>query len=234
MEGKILVTFDIDGTLIRFGGESRKHPVALIHALNRLCNLQIDVFPEAYLDVRVHGWTDLHQATELLKKAEKEVTQAVLTEFQSIAEEDYESISQGGFELVPNAKEFLQAVCAIPNVVVAIASGNFPRIAWQKLKVTGLAKFFSPRTGGYGTVLDRKDLLVAAEESCAREFGIDAFAKRIHIGDTKSDAVAAHEAGFVPVVVTTGREQTELPDYAHVYPQFSLDPSEILGLITTT
>jgi hypothetical protein len=55
MESRVLVTFDIDGTLIKFGGESQKHPMAMTAALNDFCGLDVANLPERYLGQPLDG-----------------------------------------------------------------------------------------------------------------------------------------------------------------------------------
>lgn len=226
-EGKILITFDIDGTLIKFGGESRKHPEAFISAFNKFCGLNIDVFPEDFLGVKTDGWTDSHLISALLAKANFSTDSDTLKRVQALAEAEYFAIVGPNFNLVPNAVEFLASLTRIPNVTMSIASGNFESIAWKKLELAGLSSFFQRENGGgFGELHDRTELLQQAESCCKGPF-----THKIHIGDTIADAEAAHACGFTSVIVTTGRRKEGFPEYSHVFPTLPEDAATLLSAV---
>jgi phosphoglycolate phosphatase-like HAD superfamily hydrolase len=215
------VTFDIDGTLIKFGGESRKHPMAMTAALNDFCGLQVDDFPEHYLGQPLDGWTDLRIASELLKASGGNDDAPTLRQFRDAIVSAFLRLCRAGYDVVPHASECLEFLCQLEGVVLTVATGNFEQIARKKLELAGLSRFFRLDVGGYGEVLERRDALLMAERKCA-EAGL-VVVHKVHIGDTPSDAIAAVDAGFVPVIVTTGRRHTGFPDGALVFPGYAPD-----------
>jgi phosphoglycolate phosphatase-like HAD superfamily hydrolase len=220
--GKILITFDIDGTLIRFGGESAKHPLAFIKALNKLTGLDINVYPEAYLGEATDGWTDLQLARALLRKSGLPDSDESLSEFRTEIENTYCNICQKGLTLVPNVHEILNYLSTNPNLILTVATGNFEKIAKKKLELGGIDHFFRWDLGGFGNVMKRADVVRTTLIKCGQMKDI---VWAVHIGDTPQDAIAAREIGFASVIVTTGRRTTGFPEYAKVFPEFSLEPN---------
>ena len=225
-----LVTFDIDGTLIRFGGESRKHPMAFLAALNKAFSLSVAEFPEAYLGKSTDGWTDSHLAAELLKRAGVSDSQETSSMFQREVQEIYRATAEPKFDLVPNVFEFLSSLQHERSVVLTIASGNFKEIALRKLELAGLSSFFDLECGGFGELHDRREMLNSALEACSSKYAT-AFANKIHIGDTLNDCESAKAEGFVPVIVTTGRKKDGFPDYAHVFHELPKSATEFFSSI---
>ena len=60
------ISFDIDGTLLKFGGASRNHPLAFSKAFEEL--LTPIGLPEAFLGKPVDGKTDFWLVKELIRK----------------------------------------------------------------------------------------------------------------------------------------------------------------------
>ena len=205
---KTLITFDIDGTLLKFGGNSAKHPIAFQMAFSEMFT-PIDL-PEKYLGKRLEGATDLLLATEMIKKFGVTPTPSLLKSFQTRVEEIYDQIFTEPSDLTPGIQDLLEQLSQSDNYILALATGNYKRIALKKLKLANLDKYFQPLIGGFGDNAYSKSEIVleAAQDAEANYSNIG---HRIHIGDTPDDVNAAINAGFFPLAVRTGRPNTIFP-----------------------
>ncbi|OHT14572.1 haloacid dehalogenase-like hydrolase family protein [Tritrichomonas foetus] len=224
------ISFDIDGTLIKFGGESVKHPIAVRDAFNELLKLKIKEYPEKFIAKQSDGWTDSQLCREMLKSAKITPSHDLLLNFQKKTEDIYYSIIKPNFNIVPGAHKFLSYLSQKPNIVLGIATGNFEKIAWKKIQLSNLEKYFSHHIGGFGNSLTRKEILQnALKDAITKGFG--PFQRMIHVGDTKSDAVAAFECGFESIIMKTGRQKDGFPKYAKIFNDFETDFQKLIDYI---
>jgi phosphoglycolate phosphatase-like HAD superfamily hydrolase len=211
MEDKqIFISWDVDGTLVLGPNHNQAHHQAFAAAITDLfAPLAVD--PEIFLGHSVDGYMDSMIIAELLEKLGIEANEENLTRVQERTEEHYKKLIVVP-AVCPGIPEILEYLVRKKNVTIGLASGNFPAIAWLKLEVTGLLKYFPDRIGGLGTVRDRKDAILKAiaqgEKVTGRTFDV-----KIHVGDTLTDADAAMRAGVIPFIVRTGRRQfSEWPE----------------------
>jgi phosphoglycolate phosphatase-like HAD superfamily hydrolase len=146
----------------------------------------------------------------MIKKLGFEANDENLSKAQSKMEDIFIASCTEKPEVPVGVIETLEALSKIPNITMAVASGNYPRIAWQKLELAGIAKYFPDRIGGLGVVVDRKDALVLARQT-AEKVKNTKFDIVMHIGDTPADVNAAIQAGAIPIGVRTGR--VSYPEY---------------------
>lgn len=227
---RTFISFDIDGTLIKFGGESAKHPLAFRNAFNKLFNMNIKEYPLQYINKNVYGMTDLQTLIEMMKKANFKPTKKIISDFQEIVENEYLSIIKPNFSLTSKADFLLKTLSSNSNLTLAVATGNFEKIAWTKLSLSGLDKYFSLHIGGYGNVLDRSDVIKNALEDAYIK-GTGPFDRFIHFGDTSCDAESALNAGFEAAIVKTGKEKNNFPEGSIVFEDFDTDYSKILSFL---
>lgn len=223
---KIFVSFDIDGTLIKFGGESAKHPIAFRNAFNILFHMNIKEYPLDYLGHNNRGLTDSTLLSKMMEKAHLKFDKNIQKKFRTILEKEYKSIVQPQFDLTPNAESFLNELSNKKNVTLGIATGNFKEIAAIKLSFTHLDKYLPLDIGGYGDLFSRRDIIINALKS-AYSHGKGPFDRMIHIGDTVQDAQGAISAGFEPFIVTTGKEKSGFPKESFVCQDFKTDYEKI-------
>ena len=227
---KTFITFDIDGTLIKFGGESAKHPLAFRNAFNELFHMNIQEYPLQYIQKNVYGMTDLQTLIEMMHKANIQPTDKVVADFQKTVEKQYLSIIQPNFNLVPKAEIFLKTLASNTNLTLAVATGNFEKLAWTKLTLSKLDKYFPLHIGGYGNVMNRSEVIKKAlEDAYSKKAG--PFDRFIHFGDTSCDAKSALEVGFESVIVKTGKEKSNFPEGSIVFEDFDTDYSKILDFL---
>jgi phosphoglycolate phosphatase-like HAD superfamily hydrolase len=140
-----------------------------------------------------------------LEKLGVEASAENLTRVQKRTEELYQKFVAVP-AVLPGIVEILEILVSKPNVTIGLASGNYPAIAWLKLEVAGLVKYFPDRIGGLGECKDRKDAIETAVARAEKVAG-RAFDVKVHVGDTPSDVDAAIRAGVIPFAVKTGRRQ---------------------------
>jgi phosphoglycolate phosphatase-like HAD superfamily hydrolase len=167
---------------------------------------------------------------ELLEKLGIEVNEENQSRVQALTEELYKKFIVVP-AVCPGIPEILEYLIAKDNVTIGVASGNFPAIAWLKLEVTGLLKYFPDRIAGLGTAKDRRDAVLKAIEIAEKVRG-RTFDVKIHIGDTPADADAAIRAGVIPFIVRTGRKQfSEWPEGCTIVDNLVSGRAQFLSLL---
>lgn len=220
MKQATLITFDIDGTLLKFGGNSVNHPIAMMMAFNEMFHENIKEYPEKFINKPVRGWTDYHLACEMFKKTGREITTESISRFQKIAEEKYKDISINPPVLTPGVHELLSKLITLPNIKLAIATGSFPNIAKRKLIQSGLMKYFNDKVGGYGDSYYRSDVIRNALKEAEQFYKLH-FPNKYHVGDTSSDVQSSIECGFKSIAVKTGHQKSNFPTESMVIDDFA-------------
>lgn len=220
-----LITFDVDGTLIRSLGDNanKLHKRAFSHGFKSVFGLDTDI--EC---VRHHGSTDPliilavleHHGVPRDEASSKlgEVQEAMIHFFLENASE-----AATGLEILPGVIPLLTKLKTLPHVATALVTGNLEPIGWSKMEALGLAGLFSqPRFGGFSTDYcsgnhteswrDRGAFCsIAARKLQALNPESPAPTHCYHVGDTPNDLLAPLSAeGFRGVGVCTGafdREQ---------------------------
>ena len=209
---KILITFDIDGTLLKFGGNSAKHPIAFQKAFSEMFT-PVDL-PEKYLGKRLEGASDLLLATKMIEKYGLKPNFSLLTSFQNRVESIYDDILTESLDLTPGIIDLLEQISHSDKFLIGLATGNYKKIALKKLKLSKLDKYFHPLIGGFGdTAYNKEEILMEASKNAelyCHTHNIQILHK-IHIGDTIDDVNAAIKAQFFPIAVKTGRPNTIFP-----------------------
>ncbi|XP_043704575.1 uncharacterized protein LOC122654515 [Telopea speciosissima] len=219
MEGeshkRVLVTFDVDGTLIRSTGPSsnRLHRRAFSHAFLHVFGIEgtIDVIehhgqtdPAVIMNTLVHYGVPSDVASEKLP-----VLKSSMIEY---AQEHAKDVGEG-LEVLPGVESLLQALSSEENVAIGLVTGNLEEIAWMKMEGLGIKKYFTaPNFGGFGSDhIDRGHLVKIAAERGKNLFP-GGFDLRVHVGDTPNDIRAGEFGGALAVGVCTGvfsKEQLE-------------------------
>lgn len=207
---KTLLTFDVDGTLIRaVGTDANKfHKNAFAHAMREHHGI------DTHIDViKHHGSTDQLVAADVLRFhgveedaiwSKMPAVCASMVEFAAANETD----AAEGLEILPGVQTLLETLAARDDCVVALVTGNLEPIAWTKMRRLGIRHLFTaPGLGGFGSDhVDRAELVAIAERRCAEATGapVGTFANRVHFGDTPNDVKAAQKAGAFALALTTG------------------------------
>src|SRR5687768_13896540 len=113
------------------------------------------------------------------------------------------------FELLPGVRETLEALDRHPRYRSALLTGNIEPMAYLKMELVGLEKFFT-LPGAFGDEShDRRDLPALAAERIRQRLKIDLKPEQfIVIGDTPNDIACAHHFGAKALAVGTGRLYT--------------------------
>ena len=222
-----LFLFDIDLTLIRSSGAGSE-------AMNRTLAAMIGI-DDAFAGVEFSGRTDRAIVREALRNhgrlPDEDDFEPFIREFES----RYVPVLGGvladrGGTVLPGVRETLDAVSALPDVRVGVATGNFRRAAEVKLRHFDLDGYFTD--GGYADdAEDRTELVRVAIE---RMGGAAGGTYRVFvIGDTGHDIRAALENDAVAVAVATGSHSAAALAAAgatHVFSDLT-DPELMLRLL---
>jgi len=206
MGKSIFVSFDIDGTLVICEGSLKEHQEAFKEAVTELFG-ECDV-PEKFLNHSIDGWMDKRILAAMITKAGFDANEDNLNLAMQKTEEIYVMKAKSSSKIPPGVERVLSVLSNIPNIEIGVASGNLPGIAWRKLELAGVAKYFTKRIGGFGVVIDRKDAIKASQRM-AESIHSQSFDLYVHVGDTPNDVDAAHRANATAVAVRTGRVNYE-------------------------
>lgn len=227
---EVFISWDIDGTLVLGTNATRFH----LEAFRDACQ---EVFgpcstPEEFLGRSIDGWMDKSIVETMAEKiighkpSESDLERAQ-TRMEAMFREKCNEVP----EVPRGVVETLDFLSKQPNVTMGLASGNFPLIAWHKLEMAGLDRFFPQRIGGLGVVRERKDAVALARKR-AEEVTHKKFDIVMHIGDTPADVNAANAAGAIAVAVRTGRvTYPEYPTPSHVFADLIEGRDEIMKLL---
>lgn len=231
-EKSILVTWDIDGTLIVGADEAVFiHQNAFKQACEEMFGIKCDV-PETFLQTSINGFMDQKILKMMINKCGHEPTQDLMNEGIKKMEDIFVKTCNVKPLLPPGVLDLLNTLTSMPNVTIGIASGNWPKIAWKKLELAGIDKYFrKDNIAELGYFDDRKDALIKARVDGEKLHNGRKFDVCIHIGDTSRDVVAAQNANFIAVAVKTGRNEYEYPKPCVVLQDLQVGRDEFLKLL---
>jgi phosphoglycolate phosphatase-like HAD superfamily hydrolase len=202
-----LVLWDVDGTLVHYGG------------------LGWEAFGDAFLSlfgrppstmgkpIHLAGRTDPEIALEFLAVQDVADGEVRLQEFQTALEEALAAKAAAMRErgrALPGAEEALAAVQRQPGVAQSLLTGNLRGNAELKLATLGLDRYVDLEIGAYGSDhRDRPQLVRVARAKAKAKYGVELEPRAtVLIGDTPLD-VAAGLVGDARVVgVASGRYDT--------------------------
>ncbi|XP_072965179.1 uncharacterized protein [Typha angustifolia] len=204
---RIMVTFDVDGTLIGSKGSAsnRLHRGAFSHSLLKVFGLQ-----DATIDaVQHHGQTDpaILVNTAVHYGVPSDVASLRLPDMKSrmieYATEHSKHIGEG-LEVLPGVVSLLDNLSS-KDVAIGLVTGNLEDIAWMKMDGLGIQKYFTiPYFGGFGSDHIDRGHLVKIAATRAEQLFPGGFDMRVHVGDTPNDIRAAEFGGALAVGVCTG------------------------------
>ena len=201
-----VLLWDIDGTLMRSTapGAWREYFAPALEKVygssGKLAEVQVSGMTDtqiAYESLKDEGFTPerILGAKENLLKIFKEEMSRVLSE------------NKGAHELLPGAREILEAVSQRQEFVCALLTGNLSVAAEIKLRSFDLWKYFENAPNIFGEIShDRRLLAKAAVEKISEHLGVKLKPEQfIVIGDTPNDIACARSIGAKMVSVATGR-----------------------------
>jgi phosphoglycolate phosphatase-like HAD superfamily hydrolase len=221
MNDRLLLLWDIDGTLLRYGG-AREHAAALIQALNEVYDL--DLPADAVQQVRPMGKTDRRIAREVLAAAGVDLVPGddwVERVWELYQRADLERLRDGA---MAGAAEALRWA-ADAGHVNALLTGNIEPVAHHKLAAAGLGEWFVRGQGAFGSdAEDRRELVPIAR---GRAGGWPA-ERTVVIGDAPGDVECALAGGAISVALLGHFVADEL-EGAHVYIERLADLGDALS-----
>jgi phosphoglycolate phosphatase-like HAD superfamily hydrolase len=213
MPTRVLLLFDIDGTLLRDAAEA--HAYALRRALHEVHGLGApDGDPAALPKVPAPGRTDMEIAREIALLCELPAKRfdASRAELMSVCLREYARLVPDDLSdrVVEGMQALLAELAGRAGVILSLVTGNLEGVARVKLDRAGLGSFFPARQGAFGSDSDdRSDLVPIARERAGALGGGAPGAPyprehTIVIGDTDRDIACAHADGVRCIAVTTG------------------------------
>lgn len=203
MQEKVLVTWDIDGTLMFCGERNKVHGDAIVHAISEMTGVKEKL--SYFLKGKpLAGCSDRFIAEQAFIMTKGGFDEAMMNEFMRKAETYFIEHFDGSLTVLPGVETVLQKLSEMPNVTIAICSGNPPEIGWRKLECAKLKDFFKDRIAGWGLQAERADMLKEAISQGERSIN-GKFDRIIHVGDAPQDAEAAKANGVIGVIVKTSR-----------------------------
>jgi phosphoglycolate phosphatase len=195
----VLLLFDIDGTLLLKA--TRAHAAAVHEALREVYGIH-DL---SAIRVEAAGRTDYEIARAICLQAgvTAERFDAGREAFRIACVAAYARLCPDDLSefVAPGVTEVLQALAARDGTRLALLTGNLEPIARLKIARAGLARYFEPGQGGFGSDHeDRTELPAIAR----RRAGHYPRSKTVVIGDTPRDIACARADGVRCVAVATG------------------------------
>jgi phosphoglycolate phosphatase len=209
---KKLLLFDIDGTLLRAVGATRK---AINETLRDLFNAR-----GISEEMSFYAKTDL----ELFRVAALEVIGRTFTPGEhdvftrGYAERLVGQLKNNPFSLMPGVAELLPLLAARENIILGLETGNIEATALLKLEHGGIRHYF--KCGGFGS--DHEERAEIIKEGVRRARQLDhgpLTEENIYvIGDSTNDVSAGKKAGVKTIAVGTGlvnqdEVRAEKPDF---------------------
>lgn len=200
-----ILLWDIDGTLMR-SAEAGSYKDYFVPMLERVFQTS-GCLPELH----VSGMTDLQIVAEALRDEgfTPELINERLDDLRKCYMEEMRRVAGNGeqfFQLLPGAREVLQAVSDHPRYRSALLTGNIEPAAYLKMELVGLSHFFD-LPGAFGDEShDRRDLPALAAGRIRKFLDFDFAPEQfIVIGDTPNDIACAKHFGAKSLAVGTGR-----------------------------
>jgi len=225
---RVILLFDLDGTLLTAGGAERR---ALLRAFRELWGI------DAAVDgLRVHGRTDpeimgdIFQA-RLGRPLRAPERQTLYQRYLIHLEE--ELAATPGFTVLPGVRSLLEILCTDPDTFLGLATGNLEEAATLKLHRAELDGTF--RFGGFGSDAADREALVRL----AIDRGRVLLGRQTHsvgvilVGDTVLDITAGKGLKVSTVAVASGGDSYETlaaADPDHLLSDLS-DPTAFLRIL---
>lgn len=194
---KIVLLFDIDGTLIHTDGGGK---VALKKAINRAFGHE-----DPFVDIDYGGRTDRSIARELLDIHKIEINrknvQLLFDEYTHLLKE---ALGNSKGYLLPGIESLLPRLSRRDDIALGLVTGNVERGAYLKLSHFGIDGFFS--FGGFGDHFEERSRIAYSGVKAAENYlgkPIDS-SRFLIIGDTPHDVSCAKAVGVKSLAVFTG------------------------------
>ncbi len=226
-KSKILLLFDIDGTLLVSGGAGNR-------ALNKTLQEKYSI-QDAMKDIVPDGKTDPAIIREIFKNFNREPNDQEIEEicqtYLWYLEKEIEKST--GYRILQGVDSLLKEACRQSHIIMGLLTGNLKRGAEIKLERSHLNSFFS--FGGFGSDFENRNdiaqLAIMRGRECAEEWV--PLEKIFVIGDTPYDIKCAKASGVKSIAVASGSiTLTQLSDNHPDYLMENLsDQAQFMKLI---
>lgn len=199
-EHKFKLFWDIDGTLLQTFGAAA---VPFAQAVSSFAGQDVQIERK-----KLSGYTDYEIARFLLnsknlKASMSEITQILTNYSKSLLD----NLLNSGAKVIGGVHQSLTELNKMPNIELAIVTGNFLEGAKVKLDFVQLSDFF-----------DQKNLFCSTEKNWSRDLIVNAAKKSLKanqygvvIGDSLRDILSAQNSNLPVISVATGAHSpTEL------------------------
>lgn len=200
---RLLVLFDIDGTLLRRAGAH--HRESLVEAVRRHTGLETTTD-----GIPLHGMLDPDILRRMMRQAGasdaliRRSLPGIMTTAQALYVRRCPDLRR---KVCPGVRRLLARLRRM-GVPMGLVTGNLTRIGWKKMERAGLREYF--RFGAFGeTERDRAALVRRAVRMARARGWIGRRARIWLIGDSPADVRAAREAGVRVAAVLTGVSSRE-------------------------
>jgi phosphoglycolate phosphatase-like HAD superfamily hydrolase len=198
-----LVTFDVDGTLVR------RHPdvpTLKLEAIDSAFRKVFGINEFNYLDYLrpdMYGMTDrsiMKMLAIRLGVNSDEVENKLDLFFEEMfayfdSHQNHKATTD--YYVLPGVQKMVTAL-AKSNIRMGIATGNFAKFAWWKLDGVGLGDFFA--FGGFGDDAEKRSHIIGV---ALKRGKYDTGRPACHFGDTPVDIEAAHANGMLAAAVSS-------------------------------
>ena len=200
-----ILLWDIDGTLIHSlkTGGYKEYTIPVME--------EIFGTSGTLASMRVSGMTDFQIIAEALKEegfTHQDIGKRIHDVSRRLTQEAKRVTGNGEpfFEVLPGVRETLDRLSRESRYRSALLTGNIEPMAYLKMELVGLEKFFT-LPGAFGEEShDRRDLPAIAAERINKHLRSDLRPQQfIVIGDTPNDIACARHFGARVVAVGTGR-----------------------------
>eukprot|EP00798_Chlamydomonas_sp_ICE-L_P001639 gene1639-33030_t len=196
----VLVSFDVDGTLIESVGEqaNKFHKRSFSHGFKTVFDIDttIDV-------VQHHGSTDPLIVVKVMEhhglSREEVMAKLPLVEKAMIEySQEHTKDAALGLKILPGVEALLTKLKEHGDkVATCLVTGNLEPIGWAKMEALGISHLFTePHFGGFGSDFCSGNVEESWKDRCTL--------RHFHVGDTPMDILAADAKGAVPIAVATG------------------------------
>ncbi|OHS93772.1 haloacid dehalogenase-like hydrolase family protein [Tritrichomonas foetus] len=227
----VLITFDIDGTLLIGRNKGSVHRNSFKAALSEIFGVQKEL-------PKYKPGTDLGISKQIIclttGQQNDDIDNDLLQKYIRKTEDHYIEEFDGQLDIMPGVRECLEAISKLPNVTIGMCTGNFGRIAMLKIEKAKLTEFFPHKIGGFGDNFEsRTDILREAHQK-AEEVTGKKFDRFIHVGDSPQDVEAANEIGTTSILVQTTPfefDQKEFPQPDFTFSNLSEHMDDFLSVV---
>lgn len=204
MMTKILLLFDIDGTLLLTGGCGK---VALEKAFEEMFGI-----PDCWGNTVPHGKTDPAIIDAIClkllgRRLTAEEDKRLCDRYHQLLRKEVAATTQ--YRLMPGVVELLEFLSCRKEIFLALGTGNFELASWIKLERGNIHHYF--KCGGFASDAgDRPEILRHAIRRVEKITGILIPKEQTYvIGDTIHDVRAAKAVGLKTIAVLTNHAKKE-------------------------